>query len=111
MRVTTAHSLRSRTILAVLSVLVLLFTGCAGPTGTLPREPVNMILFIGDGMGYEQLKAASLYETGQEEALFIQGLSIQTTLTTYSASDDITDSAGRLVLGSTRTNSVLGNAS
>ncbi|MFO7731045.1 MAG: hypothetical protein R6V86_09790, partial [Spirochaetia bacterium] len=51
------------------------------------------ILVIGDGMGAEQLKAASLYKTGKEEGLVLQSLPVRAKVGTGSASHRITDSA------------------
>ena len=53
----------------------------------------NVILFIGDGMGDAQMEAASYYATGTPDGLFIQNLSVASTVTTYSASSSVTDSA------------------
>jgi len=55
--------------------------------------PKNIILLIGDGMGFEQVKAASIYATGTEDGLVMQMLPYQGQVTTYSASSSITDSA------------------
>lgn len=53
----------------------------------------RLILVIGDGMGSEQLKAASLYKTGKEEGLTLQSLPVRSSVKTWNASDQITDSA------------------
>ena len=53
----------------------------------------NVILFIGDGMGDAQMEAASYFANGTPDGLFIQGLPVSSTLTTYSASSSVTDSA------------------
>ena len=49
-----------------------------------------MIFFIGDGMGYEQVKAARFY---RGTPLSFEGLPYTGELTTYSANAAITDSA------------------
>jgi alkaline phosphatase len=67
-----------------------LATGCSPPA---PQVPVNIILFIGDGMGAEQIAAASLYKTGTEDGLYINTLPVVTSMATHSATDAITDSA------------------
>ncbi|MCP4249486.1 MAG: alkaline phosphatase [bacterium] len=56
--------------------------------GALP--PTNVIFFIGDGMGFEQVLAANYYNG---MALPFEGLPHQGEMTTYSASSSITDSA------------------
>ncbi len=50
----------------------------------------NVILMIGDGMGPDQIKAGQIYKG---EALTMQGFPYKTTVSTRSASDEITDSA------------------
>ena len=53
-------------------------------------EPNNVIFFIGDGMGYEQIFAAVCYTA---EPLSFEGFPYQAECTTYSASSSVTDSA------------------
>lgn len=53
-------------------------------------SPHNVILCIGDGMGAEQVKAARCF-TGTN--LFIETLPYQSSMTTFSANDPVTDSA------------------
>lgn len=53
----------------------------------------RLILVIGDGMGAEQLRAASLYKTGTETGLVLQSLPLYADMATHSASHAITDSA------------------
>ena len=56
--------------------------------------PRNVILFIGDGMGFDHLRAASYYATGGPEGLFIQSLPHRAAVRTWSASPTrTTDSA------------------
>ncbi|MBN2003039.1 MAG: alkaline phosphatase [Anaerolineae bacterium] len=59
-------------------------------TATAPR---NVILFIGDGMGPEQVKAAGIYQNGAPGTLFMESLPYTSTMTTYSANNAVTDSA------------------
>ncbi|MFW5743462.1 MAG: alkaline phosphatase, partial [Spirochaetota bacterium] len=63
-----------------------------------PPEPSaqqarNLILVIGDGMGSEQLRAASLYETGTDDGLRVHSLPVTGSIGTSSASVSVTDSA------------------
>ncbi len=63
-----------------------------------PPEPSaqqarNLILVIGDGMGEEQLRAASLYETGTDDGLRVHSLPVTGSIGTSSASVSVTDSA------------------
>lgn len=55
--------------------------------------PRNIILFIGDGMGPEQVKAAGMFKNGVSGSLIFETLDFTNTMTTYSASSRITDSA------------------
>jgi len=59
----------------------------------LATAPKNMILFIGDGMGFEQVAAAGMYANGQAGTLGFEGLAYQGKVTTYSADAEVTDSA------------------
>jgi alkaline phosphatase len=55
--------------------------------------PKNVILCIGDGMGFEQVKAAGIFENGTEGSLSFESFEYQNDMTTFSASSAITDSA------------------
>jgi alkaline phosphatase len=55
--------------------------------------PKNVILCIGDGMGFEQVKAAGIFKTGEEGSLSFESFEYQNDMTTFSASSTITDSA------------------
>jgi alkaline phosphatase len=61
-------------------------------TSTL-AAPKNFILMIGDGMGFEHLKAASLYAHDAEGRLFMQQLPVKGECTTDPAGSGIPDSA------------------
>jgi alkaline phosphatase len=56
-------------------------------------EPKNMILLIGDGMGFEHVKAGGMYAYGSAGALSFEAFPYQGQVTTYSANSSITDSA------------------
>lgn len=53
----------------------------------------NVILFIGDGMGPEQIKAAGMYANGGPNSLCFESFPYKSTMTTYSADNPVTDSA------------------
>ena len=55
--------------------------------------PKNIIFFIGDGMGPEQVKAAGMYANGEAGTLSFEQMPYQGTVTTHSANSDVTDSA------------------
>jgi alkaline phosphatase len=56
----------------------------------LGAPPKNVILLIGDGMGFEQVRAANYYNGGP---LSFETLPYQGEVTTHSASSSVTDSA------------------
>ena len=55
--------------------------------------PKNVIFFIGDGMAFEQVKAAGMYAYGEGGTLSFETLPRQAEATTYSANSSVTDSA------------------
>ncbi len=61
--------------------------GASGP------EVKNIILFIGDGMGLEHVRAAGMYLNGEAGTLVFEGFPYRGEVTTYSASSAVTDSA------------------
>jgi alkaline phosphatase len=66
------------------------FALCANTGWSAPR---NIIIMIGDGMGFEQVKAASYYEGGAEGSLSFENLPYTGNVTTYAADNPVTDSA------------------
>jgi alkaline phosphatase len=79
--------MRARRV-ATLATALLLALSIAAPIPAAP--PRNVILFIGDGMGPQQVRAAVFF-TGAP--LCFQAFGIQTTVTTYSANSAVPDSA------------------
>ena len=73
-------------VLSILAFILLAVAGCS-------VAPKNVVLFIGDGMGPEQVKAAGIYANGAEGTLVFETFAHQTEIATYSASSEITDSA------------------
>lgn len=53
----------------------------------------NVILFIGDGMGLEHIRGGGMYLNGEQGTLIFESFPYQGTVTTYSADNEITDSA------------------
>jgi alkaline phosphatase len=53
----------------------------------------NIILFIGDGMGFEEVRAAGMYANGVEGTLSFEGFTNKASVTTDNIWGDITDSA------------------
>jgi alkaline phosphatase len=78
--------------------LILLFGLILGITG-LPipvaacDPPKNVIFLIGDGMGFEQVKAAGMYLNGTSGTMSFESLPFHAEMTTYSANSSVTDSA------------------
>ncbi len=54
---------------------------------------VSVVFCVGDGMGPEQIRAASLFATGRDDALSFSEFPVRGTATTRSVSSAITDSA------------------
>jgi alkaline phosphatase len=73
-------------IIISLFVLLAVVSGCV-------TSPKNIILCIGDGMGPEHVRAASIYANGEESTLCFENFPYRTAMTTHSADSAITDSA------------------
>jgi alkaline phosphatase len=66
------------------------------PTGTPPPPtvfPKNVILVVGDGMGFEQVRAASFFAAGQAGSLSFESFPNQAQMNHNSADGSTTDSA------------------
>ena len=75
------------------------------PVGARPR---NAILIIGDGMGPNTVRLASLYQYGRENALQIQQMPVAGLCTTTPLNAPITDSAAAATAFATGTKTSLG---
>jgi len=84
---TTLHATLPRTITARA------IQPAPNPAITSTVTPRNVILFIGDGMGPEQVRAAGMYQNGSAGTLVMESFPNSSTMTTYSANSDVTDSA------------------
>ncbi len=75
--------------------LSLVLTSCqtSGSHASAQAAPKNIIFFIGDGMGPEQVKAGSLFVAGATGALSFESFPVKSNATTHSANSDVTDSA------------------
>lgn len=63
-------------------------------TQSWAQSPVkNLIIVVGDGMGYEQIKATGMYFNGREGSLNFESFPHKGDMSTASASDKVTDSA------------------
>ena len=66
-----------------LLILIIALLACSKPYDGAPK---NVIILIGDGMGYNQVQAGSLYLHGREDALTAQQFPVQRAVSTFSAS-------------------------
>lgn len=81
-------------VLAVLVfVLLIVFIPTSPPKSEAPAAPKCVVFLIGDGMGFEQVKAAGLFLNGEEGSLCFESWPHQAEVSTYSANSEITDSA------------------
>ena len=77
-------------------IIAVLVTGTpvSGSGAELAGHPKGIILFIGDGMGINQLRSAAIFSQRVRSApLAIDSIATRGMTTTYSADSDITDSA------------------
>jgi alkaline phosphatase len=68
----------------------------------------NVILFIGDGMGPEQVKAAGMFEHGEAGTLSFESFPYTSSMTTHAALGTITDSAAAATAMATGTKVLVG---
>ncbi|MBN1466672.1 alkaline phosphatase [candidate division KSB1 bacterium] len=73
--------MKKRLLIILVIVSIPLFVGCAAKKAA----PKNVIIIIGDGTGFNQLQAGSLYLHGAENGLTAQNFPIKLASTTYSA--------------------------
>lgn len=73
-----------------ITLLFILLTACAD-SREYPR--LNIIFFIGDGMGTAQMDAASIYKSGETGKLSFEDFPVSAAVTTFSADSAVTDSA------------------
>ena len=82
-------SFRNLLISSVISLAFLLI----GFVQLALSQPENIIFFIGDGMGFEQVKAAGMYANGVVGSLSFEVFPYQAEVTTSSPETTKTDSA------------------
>ncbi|MEN8241148.1 MAG: alkaline phosphatase [Chloroflexota bacterium] len=68
-------------------------TATALPSATLPPTPPGIILFIGDGMGFNHRTAATWLASGEGGLLVMDNLPVHGSAQTASADREVTDSA------------------
>ncbi len=74
----------------ILACLLALLSAVQSAGGDAPK---NVLVFIGDGMGFEHVEAAGMYAEGAAGTLSFESLPFQAQITTYSANSAVTDSA------------------
>ena len=77
------------------------------------NSPTNVIFCIGDGMGFEKVKAAGMYAYGKVGTLSFEAFPYQGEVTTHSADSPMTDSAAAataMATGSKVNNGVISTA-
>ncbi len=79
----------------MVAFLVLVFGLAIGLVSTAEAEPKYVIFLIGDGMGFEQVKAGGMYANGQAGTLSFESFPYSGELTTYAADAAVPDSAQR----------------
>lgn len=86
-------------IAIALPLLLLPAFSCTGKWARPPGPPApagaarNVILFIGDGMGFEQVKAAGMFATGRPGTLSFESFPFFGSMHTGNAGGEVTDSA------------------
>lgn len=78
---------------SILSFFISITAGAFLLAAVALAQAKSAVLFIGDGMGPEQVKAASILLYGKPGKLAMQSLPFKGTLTNKPADDDVTDSA------------------
>jgi alkaline phosphatase len=73
-------------------VLAILLVGLISCAGLVQAAPKNVIVFIGDGMGLQQVKAGGIYVYGAAGALSFESFPYQGELATYQYGGGIPDS-------------------
>jgi alkaline phosphatase len=73
--------------------IVLLLGLIIGLVSTAQAEPKYVIFLIGDGMGFEHVKAAGMYANGQAGTLSFETFPYKGRLTNYAANSPVPDSA------------------
>lgn len=96
-----------------LNAITLLILICCLVVQITWSAPKNVFFFIGDGMGFEQVKAAGMYANGEAGTLPFEAFPYQAEMITYSADNPVTDSAAAgtaLATGSKVNNGVISMA-
>lgn len=96
-----------RALAVAISLFILPPFLCSGKWTRPPAHPApvgaakNVILFIGDGMGFEQVKAAGMFATGRPGSLAFENFPFRGAVDTGNAEGKVTDSAAAATAMST----------
>ncbi len=82
----TSRSRIRRIIIPVVAAAFAMFLAGCGTSAPAKSGPKNVIVLIGDGMGFAHVTASSYYETGTPDGLSYQQFPVQYGMSTYSAS-------------------------
>lgn len=85
--------MRSKALSAALVGCALVCLSLIAPSPAAAEQPKNVIVLIGDGMGFDQVKAAGMYANGSAGTLSFESMPYQAEITTHSADSSVTDSA------------------
>jgi alkaline phosphatase len=83
-------NIRKTILFGLLAFVITIGPGCVTKSGPAPRnqlaaehQPKNVIIFIGDGCGFNHIKAADYYQCGQLPCRQFEKLPVQLAMTTY----------------------------
>lgn len=87
--------IKTRNVLIMTALAALIAVGCDPDrkSGSGNPESRCVVLMIGDGMGFEQVKAASMFLNGRPATLSFESFPHRGEVTTRSADNGVTDSA------------------
>ena len=85
----------SRKHIVLFAMLSLVFAGCSS---TAQPGPKYVILMIGDGMGFEQVKSASIFAYGEDGQLAMQSLPVKGSVRTWPVQPKKSDTPGKMLI-------------
>ena len=87
------HHKKTTRITLAMSIALVVASGFLAPHAHAAASAKNVIIFIGDGMGIEHVKAGGMLANGKAGTLSFESFPHQSTVITSSSLDAITDSA------------------
>lgn len=92
-------------------IAICTISGSAACSAPASNGPKNVIFLVGDGMGLGQMEIARIFEHGKDGKLFLQSLPYTALVQTYSANNNVTDSAAggtAIAIGKKTNNGMIG---